>query len=70
MSTRNGCSAECGTGVKEYTRLKLVSEAHGGNCIGGEGMTEQFKSEPCKERECPGNLVRIVYRLIGYFIKF
>jgi len=42
------CSAECGTGTRIDTRVKLIEEANGGTC------SDQFeKTEECKIKECP-----------------
>ena len=44
------CSAECGTGTRVNTRIKLIEEANGGTCTG-----EPTETEECKIKECPGN---------------
>ena len=44
------CSAECGTGTKTNTRVKLVEESNGGTCTGND--TEVLE---CKDKECPGS---------------
>ena len=42
------CSAECGTGTRTNTRVKLVEESNGGTCTGKP--TEMLV---CKDKECP-----------------
>ena len=44
------CSAECGTGTRTNTRVKLVKESNGGTCTGN--FTETLQ---CKDKECPGS---------------
>ena len=42
------CSAECGTGTRINTRVKLVEERNGGTCTGRP--TEVLQ---CQDKECP-----------------
>ena len=42
------CSAECGVGTRNNTRVKLVEEANGGTCDGQ--ATEVVE---CQAGECP-----------------
>lgn len=42
------CSAECGTGTRTNTRVKLVEEKNGGTCTGQP--TEVLQ---CQDKECP-----------------
>ena len=44
------CSAKCGTGTRTKTRVKLVEEKDGGTC-----SDELTKTEPCEDKDCPGN---------------
>ena len=44
------CSAECGVGTRENTRVKLVEESNGGTCTGNSTETLE-----CQEQECPGS---------------
>ena len=46
------CSAECGTGTRTNTRVKLVEEKNGGTCTG-----QSTEIEECKDKECPGTYV-------------
>ena len=43
------CSTTCGAGEQNNTRIKLVEEAHGGNCSG-----ESTNVTSCLVVECPG----------------
>ena len=43
------CSAECGTGTRINTRVKLVEESNGGTCTGKDEETLQ-----CNVKECLG----------------
>ena len=48
--TLGECSATCGLGVRENTRIKLVEEAKGGIC------SDQYtETEECYLQDCPGN---------------
>ena len=46
------CSAECGTGTRTNTRVKLVEESNGGTCTGNS--TEILQ---CRDKECPGSQI-------------
>ena len=43
------CSATCGDGTRRNTRLKIVDDKNGGECI-GEDVEEQY----CKKEYCLG----------------
>ena len=42
------CSADCGTGTRTNTRVKLVEELDGGTCSG-----EPTEILQCQAKECP-----------------
>ena len=53
--SNGACSAVCGTGTRDKTRTKLITnkppaDANGGNCDG-----QPTKTEDCKDKECPGS---------------
>ena len=50
QSQRSNCSEKCGWGNITYTRKVIQPALHGGHCLGNENRTE-----PCNEKDCPGN---------------
>ena len=47
--THGSCSATCGSGTKNNTRVKIVQERNGGKC-----QDKTWEIQECNERDCPG----------------
>ena len=47
--------------MRGVSRFKQIVEAHGGKCPGAEGISHQQKEQPCKVKECPGNVICIAF---------